>query len=95
MGRVVGGNHIDRPVTQALEQRIPVGGGPQRGIHFESPLVGEILQLTSTVAHDRSRPAAPVTAFLIGLAAGRAGTDPTELIAAVRERAASGGKPED
>ncbi|MDN6815090.1 MAG: DUF6457 domain-containing protein, partial [Corynebacterium variabile] len=52
----------------------------------ERALVGEILQLTSTVAHDRSRPAAPVTAFLIGLAAVRAGTDPTELIAAVRER---------
>lgn len=61
----------------------------------ERALVGEILQLTSTVAHDRSRPAAPVTAFLIGLAAGRAGTDPTELIAAVRKRAASGGKTED
>ncbi|WP_214369243.1 DUF6457 domain-containing protein [Pseudonocardia sp. H11422] len=31
-----------------------------------------VLDLTSDVAHGVSRPAAPVTAFLIGLAAGRA-----------------------
>lgn len=31
-----------------------------------------ILDLTAAVAHNRSRPAAPVTAFLVGLAAGRA-----------------------
>lgn len=34
-----------------------------------------ILDLTSAVAHNRSRPAAPVTAFLVGLAAGRAASD--------------------
>lgn len=60
--------------------------------------VGDVLKLTSTVAHDRSRPAAPVTAFLIGLAAGRqAGPDATDeelaaaartLVSQVRERAA-------
>jgi hypothetical protein len=61
----------------------------------ERALVADILQLTSTDAHDRSRPAAPVTAFLIGLAAGRAGSDPAELIAAVRERAASDDDPGD
>ncbi|WP_037056832.1 DUF6457 domain-containing protein [Pseudonocardia asaccharolytica] len=34
--------------------------------------VDMVLDLTSDVAHGVSRPAAPVTAFLIGLAAGRA-----------------------
>ncbi|HIW92182.1 MAG TPA: hypothetical protein H9870_11035 [Candidatus Corynebacterium avicola] len=34
--------------------------------------VKDVLDLTSAVAHNRSRPAAPVTAFLIGLAAGQA-----------------------
>lgn len=33
--------------------------------------VKPILDLTREVAHNRSRPAAPVTAFLVGLAAGR------------------------
>ncbi|WP_312097234.1 DUF6457 domain-containing protein [Corynebacterium dentalis] len=31
-----------------------------------------VLDLTSAVAHNKSRPAAPVTAFLVGLAAGAA-----------------------
>jgi hypothetical protein len=35
-------------------------------------VVDLVLDLTSDVAHGVSRPAAPVTAFLIGLAAGRA-----------------------
>ncbi|MGV0868113.1 DUF6457 domain-containing protein [Corynebacterium kalidii] len=34
--------------------------------------VRDVLELTAAVAHNRSRPAAPVTAFLIGLAAGQA-----------------------
>lgn len=47
--------------------------------------VGDVLKLTSVVAHNRSRPAAPVTAFLIGLAAGQrsatADADELEVIA--------------
>jgi hypothetical protein len=35
-------------------------------------VVDLVLDLTSDVAHGVSRPAAPVTAFLIGIAAGRA-----------------------
>ncbi len=35
-------------------------------------LVDVVLDLTSDVAHGVSRPGAPVTAFLIGVAAGRA-----------------------
>ncbi|NMH96759.1 DUF6457 domain-containing protein [Pseudonocardia acidicola] len=34
--------------------------------------VDMVLDMTSDVAHGVSRPAAPVTAFLVGLAAGRA-----------------------
>lgn len=34
-------------------------------------LVGDLLDLTRDVAHGPSRPAAPVTAFLVGLSAGR------------------------
>ncbi|OLT56215.1 hypothetical protein BJF89_12440 [Corynebacterium sp. CNJ-954] len=37
-----------------------------------------ILDLTSAVAHNRSRPAAPVTAFLVGLAAGHAASGSAE-----------------
>lgn len=35
-------------------------------------VVDTVLDLTSDVAHGVSRPAAPVTAFLVGIAAGRA-----------------------
>ncbi|OLT19339.1 hypothetical protein BJF78_11405 [Pseudonocardia sp. CNS-139] len=46
--------------------------------------VDMVLDLTSDVAHGVSRPGAPVTAFLVGVAAGRA-TDPAT---AAREYAA-------
>ncbi|WP_028938618.1 DUF6457 domain-containing protein [Pseudonocardia spinosispora] len=50
----------------------------------------EVLDLTAAVAHNVARPAAPVTAFLIGLAAGRA-EDPSaataELATRLSERA--------
>ncbi|MCW3159010.1 DUF6457 domain-containing protein [Micropruina sonneratiae] len=41
---------------------------------LEQPL----LRLTAKVAHGAARPAAPLTAFLVGVAAGR-GADPLEL----------------
>ena len=54
-------------------------------------IVTAVLDLTADVAHGVSRPAAPVTAFLVGLAAGRA-EDPAAAvaprIAAVRDLAA-------
>jgi uncharacterized protein DUF6457 len=54
-------------------------------------LVTTVLDLTADVAHGVSRPAAPVTAFLVGLAAGRS-ADPAgavaENVAAVRDLAA-------
>jgi hypothetical protein len=42
-----------------------------------------ILDLARDVAHQVERPAAPVTAYLIGLAVGR-GTDPQQAAADVR-----------
>jgi hypothetical protein len=42
--------------------------------------VNQVLDLTAEVAHGVARPAAPVTAFLIGLAAGRT-ADPDETVA--------------
>jgi Domain of unknown function (DUF6457) len=42
----------------------------------DAAVVDLVLDLTSDVAHGVSRPAAPVTAFLVGVAAGRA-DDPT------------------
>jgi len=54
--------------------------------------VTQVLDLTAEVAHGVARPAAPVTAFLIGLAAGRsARPDETvaELARTLGERARS------
>lgn len=54
------------------------------GVVDGGALVDTVLDLTADVAHGVSRPGAPVTAFLVGLAAGRA-ADPA---AAAREHAA-------
>ena len=57
----------------------------------QQELVTAVLDLTADVAHGVSRPAAPVTAFLVGLAAGRAadpGAAVAEHIATVRDLAA-------
>jgi hypothetical protein len=45
--------------------------------------VAELLDLTKDVAHGVARPAAPLTAFLVGLAAGRAGGGPQDVADAV------------
>ena len=57
----------------------------------QDALVTDVLDLTADVAHGVSRPAAPVTAFLVGLAAARAadpGAAVAEHIATVRDLAA-------
>ena len=57
----------------------------------QDELITAVLDLTADIAHGVNRPAAPVTAFLVGLAAGRA-ADPLaavpDRIAAVRDLAA-------
>ena len=45
--------------------------------------ITELLDLTKDVAHGVARPAAPLTAFLVGLAAGRAGGGPVAVADAV------------
>lgn len=45
----------------------------------QQEIVTAVLDLTADVAHGVSRPAAPVTAFLVGLAAGRA-ADPAAAV---------------
>lgn len=42
-----------------------------------------VLDLARDVAHGVARPAAPLTAYLVGLAAGRAGGDPADAVSAV------------
>lgn len=51
-------------------------------------VVGDLLQLTKHVAHGPSRPAAPVTAFLVGLASGKAAGSEEVDAEAVREKIA-------
>lgn len=58
------------------------------------PLMTDLLDLTRDVAHGPSRPAAPLTAFLVGLAAGRTlpadsdRRDTGEMVTRVREHIA-------
>ena len=47
--------------------------------------VNQVLDLTADVAHGVARPAAPVTAFLVGLAAGRSAR-PDETVADLAHR---------
>ncbi|APT93227.1 molybdopterin-guanine dinucleotide biosynthesis protein MobA [Corynebacterium phocae] len=47
-------------------------------------LTGELLELTREVAHNRTRPGAPLTAFLVGLAS-RDLDDARANIAAIRK----------
>ena len=47
-----------------------------------------VLELTKDVAHNVARPAAPLAAFLVGLAAGKAGGGPDEVRAAATKVAA-------
>jgi hypothetical protein len=62
--------------------------------------VPEVLDLARDVAHGVTRPAAPITAFLVGLAAGRAGGDATAVrastdtvLALLRERSSPPASP--
>jgi hypothetical protein len=48
-----------------------------------------VLDLARDVAHGVARPAAPLTAFLVGLAAGRSGTPPRDVAARVSLMAAA------
>jgi hypothetical protein len=75
--------------------------GDALGVDPEAVDVTELLDLTREVAHGVARPAAPLTAFLVGLAAGRSGGDAAavaDAVARIRAALASptpGGEPGD
>lgn len=43
----------------------------------------DLLAFTSEIAHGVARPAAPLSAFLVGMAAGQRGGSPEEIVAAL------------
>lgn len=49
------------------------------------PAIKELLDLTREVAHNVTRPAGPITTFLIGLAVGHAGGD-NDMVKALVEK---------
>jgi hypothetical protein len=53
------------------------------GLAEDDVPVAAVLDLTRDVANGVARPAAPLGAFVAGLVAGRAGTDPAEIRAAL------------
>ncbi|ORA26942.1 DUF6457 domain-containing protein [Mycobacterium aquaticum] len=69
-----------------LEQWL-VAAKAELGIDIEVD-VDELLDMTKEVAHNVARPAAPLTAFLVGYAAARAGGGPAAVVAASRKAAA-------
>lgn len=56
------------------------------GIETDTSATAVILDLARDVAHDVARPAAPVTAYLLGLAVGRAGGDTDAALAELSRR---------
>jgi hypothetical protein len=64
----------------ALAEELGLGDGP-----FD---IAGLLDVARDVAHGVARPAAPVSLFLVGLAAGRAGGSEAD-VAAASERAAA------
>jgi hypothetical protein len=53
------------------------------GLAADDVPVAAVLDLTRDVANGVARPAAPLGAFVAGLVAGRAGSDPAEIRAAL------------
>jgi hypothetical protein len=53
------------------------------GLSEDDVPVGAVLDLARDVANGVARPAAPLGAFVAGLVAGRAGSDPADIRAAI------------
>ena len=64
------------------------------GLPPDAVPVRTVLDLARDVAHQVERPAAPLSAFILGLAAGR-GQAPAEIAASLTELAATWPAPED
>jgi hypothetical protein len=79
----------DDPETMARMRRWLRAVAEEAGVDPEAmgPVEAPLLDLVSRVAHGPSRPGAPLTTFLVGLAAGR-GADVGQLVAAVSRLAA-------
>jgi hypothetical protein len=58
------------------------------GISPDDVDIAEVLDLAKIAAHSVARPAAPVTTFLAGLAAGRAGGTRADIQATIRAASA-------
>lgn len=60
----------DNPQEMESAHKWLVGAAAELGLekHEATELTRELLALTKDVAHERSRPAAPLTAYLVGLA---------------------------
>lgn len=54
--------------------------------------VDQVLDLASVAAHNIKRPAAPLTTFLAGFAAGRAGGSPEDVVNAIQAASALCGR---
>jgi hypothetical protein len=59
------------------------------GVDAAGIAVEEVLDLASVAAHSVVRPAAPLTTFVAGLAAGRAGGSPEDIRAAITAASAA------
>ena len=57
----------------------------QLGLSPDDVDIAELLALAKLTAHSVARPAAPLTTFLVGLAAGRAGGSSAQVQAAIQE----------
>ena len=56
----------------------------RRELHLEDPVpTDDLLDLARVAAHSVARPAAPLTAYLAGIAVGRAGADDAQTAAIV------------
>lgn len=74
-------NRLDEWLT-AVAAELGVSLAPGAGLDTDA-----VLALTRDVAHGVARPAAPLTALLVGIAAGQAGGGPQALADAVRSTA--------
>lgn len=72
----------DDPEEMESAHRWLVSAATELGVdeNVLRPLMKPLLDLTREVAHNRSRPAAPLTAFLVGLSANQ--EQPTEQVIA-------------
>ncbi len=81
----------ENAIPEGLAEWVEVLRG-RFGLAPEDVPIGRILALASDAAHGVTRPAAPVSAFIAGLVAGRTGGDDVaaaEAIAAIRALATS------